>query len=146
MTTPKRRSCSRVALVMMYAGVGLTVVAGVVPFIGRGVLADHVRAGYPAYQPGAIDAAVTAYLAILSIVGVLGLAGWLGSIWAARAGKGWALLPAAGLFAAAVGVAIAALTIRDTSGDIGLAPLMGWLLVLPCVPGLAAIMLWRRTA
>ncbi|MCK2215647.1 hypothetical protein MF672_017895 [Actinomadura sp. ATCC 31491] len=139
----------RIPLALMYAGAGLTAFAAIFPFVDRAtttVLADHVRAGYPAYDGAAIDAAVGAYLAILAVVGALGLLGWLGAILAVRAGKRWATWAAGALLVIAIGVAVAALTVRDTSGDVGLAPLLGWLLVLPCVPGLAAVVLRARTA
>ncbi|WP_197093786.1 hypothetical protein [Nonomuraea sp. SBT364] len=139
MTTPHRT-----ALLMLYAGAGLTALVTLVPFAGRAILADHIRAGYPAYDPGAIDAAVTAYLVILCAAGGLGLLGWLGTAWALRAGRRRVRLPATALLAAGVCFAAAALTVRDTSGDVGLAPLLGWLQVLPCVAGLAAVALWRR--
>ncbi|GAA2906864.1 hypothetical protein GCM10010517_73130 [Streptosporangium fragile] len=147
MTTPKQGPRNRTPLAMMYIGAGLTVIAALFPFIDQStttVLADHIKASYPAYQPGAIDTAVAAYLAVLSAIGVMGLLGWLGTIWAVRAGMRWAPWLAAGLLAIATCIAIAALTVQDTSGDVGLAPLLGWLLVLPCVPGLAAVALWRR--
>ncbi|HLU71783.1 MAG TPA: hypothetical protein VKZ82_06365 [Nonomuraea sp.] len=147
MTTPKKRPPNQVVLALMYAGAALTAFAALFPFIDRAtatVLADHIRAGYPAYEPGAIDAAVTAYLILLSVVGALGLLGWISTIWAARAGKRWTPWLAIGLLATALCVSIAALTTQDTSGDVGLAPLLGWLLVLPCVPGLVAVTLWRR--
>lgn len=148
MTTTKQRSRSGGALAAMYVGMGLTVIAALFPYVDRAtttVLADHLRAGYPAYGPDTIDAGVTAYLMILSIVGALGLLGWLGTVWAVRAGKRWASWLAAVLLAVAACFAIAALTIQDTSGDVGLAPLLGWLQVLPCVAGLAAVtLLWRR--
>ncbi|MFG6200687.1 hypothetical protein [Nonomuraea sp. JJY05] len=147
MTTLKQRSHNRTPLAMMYIGAGLTSIAAFFPFIDQStttVLADHIRASYPAYEPGAIGAAVAAYLAILSTIGVLGLLGWLGTIWMVRVGKRWARWLATGLLAIAICIAIAALTVRDTSGDVGLAPLLGWLQVLPCIPGLAVVALWRR--
>ncbi|MBB6347657.1 hypothetical protein FHU36_004202 [Nonomuraea muscovyensis] len=147
MTTLKQRSRNRTPLAMMYIGAGLTAIVGLFPFIDQStttVLADHIKASYPAYEPGAIDAAVAAYLAILSTVGVLGLLGWLGTIWAVRAGMRGAPWLATGLLAIAICIAIAGLTVQDTSGDVGLAPLLGWLQVLPCIPGLAAVALWRR--
>ncbi|MFI6790165.1 hypothetical protein ACIBG4_22865 [Nonomuraea sp. NPDC050383] len=144
MTELRQRPRNRTPLAMMYVGAGLTVVAAVYPLMDRSVLADHIKAGYPAYGFGAIDSAVTAYLAILSTIGVLGLLGWLGTAWAARAGKRWARPLAAGLLAIAACVAVAALTVRDTSGDVGLAPLLGWLQVLPCVAGLAVVVPWKR--
>jgi hypothetical protein len=37
-----------------------------------------------------------------------------------------------------------ALLVKDTSGETGLAPLLGWIGVLPCLPGLVGVaMLWR---
>ncbi|WP_206068870.1 hypothetical protein [Nonomuraea composti] len=136
----------RHVLVPMYIGAALTVLAALFPFLDRAVLTDHLEASYPAYTPAAIGDAVSAYLAILATVGVLGLAGWLATIMAARAGKRWAPWLAAGLLVIALCVAVAGLTIRDVSGDVGLAPLLGWLLVLPCVPGAVAVVLWRRAA
>ena len=144
MPTPEQRSRTRTTLTLMYAGAGLTAIAALVPFLDRAVLADHVRAGYPGYAPDAVDAAVTAYLVILAVVGALGLLGWTGTIWATHAGKRWATWLATALLTLGLCVAIAALTIRDTSGNVGLAPLLGWLLVVPCVPGLAAVVLSRR--
>ncbi|WP_101790809.1 hypothetical protein [Nonomuraea indica] len=147
MTASKQRSRNRLPVAMMCVGAALTAIAAIFPFVDRAtttVLADHVRAGYPAYGPDAVDAAITAYVTILSVIGVLGLLGWLGAIWALRAGVRWARPLATGLLAIAACLAVAALTVRDTSGDVGLAPLLGWLLVLPCVPGLAAVVLWRR--
>ncbi|MGR6915576.1 hypothetical protein ACU635_15135 [[Actinomadura] parvosata] len=136
----------RHVLVPMYIGAALTALAALFPFLDRAVLIDHLEASYPAYTPAAIGAAVSAYLVILATVGVLGLAGWLAAIMAARAGRRWAPWLAAGLLVIALGVAVAGLTVRDVSGDVGLAPPLGWLLALPCVPGAVAVALWRRTA
>ncbi|MET8867956.1 hypothetical protein ABZW11_33920 [Nonomuraea sp. NPDC004580] len=140
MTTPRGRTVPA----LLYTGAALTAVAALFPFVDKAVLAGHVSAGYPSYAPGEIDAAVTAYLIILGAVGLLGLAGWLGTVWAVRAGKRWAPWLAGGLLVSAILIAVAALTIKDTSGDVGLAPLLGWLLVLPCIPGAAAVALWRK--
>ncbi|MEU5941363.1 hypothetical protein ABZ807_19755 [Micromonospora sp. NPDC047548] len=148
MTKLARKPGNQAAVAMMYVGLGLTVIAALFPFVDQAtttVLADHVREGYPAYEPGEINAAVTAYTVILSAVGVLGVLGWLGTVWTVRTGKGWAPWLATGIFAIAACAAIAAATTKDTSGEVGLAPLLGWLQVLPSVPGLAAVvLLWRR--
>ncbi|MFJ8582966.1 hypothetical protein [Micromonospora sp. NPDC093277] len=145
MTKLASKPGNQAALVTMYVGVALTAIAAVSPFVTTTVLADHIQEGYPTYAPGEIDNAVTAYTAILATVGVLGLVGWLGTVWAVRAGKGWARLLATGIFAIAACLAIAAVTTKDTSGDVGLAPQLGWLQLLPCLPGLAAVvLLWRR--
>ncbi|MEV0829008.1 hypothetical protein [Nonomuraea rubra] len=142
--TLEQRSRNRPVLVALCLGAALTVLAALFPFADRAVLADHLRASYPGYEPGAIDAAVSAYLVILATVGALGLIGWAGTIWAARGGKRWTPWLAIGLLVTALCIAAAGLTVRDVSGDVGLAPLPGWLLVLPCVPGAAAVALWRK--
>jgi hypothetical protein len=148
-TTLNTRPRNRTTLAVTYLGVGLTTIATLFPFVDRAtttVLADHLQASYPAYASGEIDAAVTAYLVILSAVGLLGLLGWLGTAWAVRAGKNWARWLATALLMAGSCIAIAALTVQDTSGDVGLAPLLGWLQALPCLAGLAAVVLLWRTA
>lgn len=140
-------SGNRAVLAAIWGGLALTIVATVYPLADPAttdVLADHIRATYPAYDAGEVDAAVTAYLAILSTVGVLGILGWLGTMWAVRGRKGWARWAASGVWLAAVCFALAALTVKDTSGDVGLAPPLAWLQVLPCVLGLVAVaLLWR---
>ncbi|MEU8264247.1 hypothetical protein AB0C02_26930 [Micromonospora sp. NPDC048999] len=149
MTTLARKPGNRGALAMLYVGAGLTVIAALSPFIDQAtttVLADHIRKGYPTYGTGEINTAVTAYAVLLAVVGVLGLLGWLGTVWAVRAGKGWARWSATGLFAIALCIAIAAATTKDTNGEVGLAPQLGWLQLLPCVPGLAAVVLLLRKA
>lgn len=64
----------------------------------------------------------------------LGLVCWVGMIWATRRGKAWIRRTATVLFALGTLVALTALLVQDTSGDTGLAPLLGWIGVLPCVP------------
>ncbi|PRX58917.1 hypothetical protein B0I32_12121 [Nonomuraea fuscirosea] len=145
MTIQTTRTGTRGALATLYAGAALTVLATLFVFVDRAGLADHIRAGYPAYQPAEIDGAVMAYTLILAVIGALGLLGWLGSAWLVRLGKGSARWVASGLLLIAACVALTGLTVQDTSGDVGLAPLLGWLQVLPCLAGLAAVvLLWRR--
>jgi len=139
----------RPAIGAMYAGLGLTVVALIVLYVDHGtanVLADHIRAGYPAYARARIDSAVTTYLVYLSVVGALGIICWLGTIRALKAGKRWARGAATVMFALGTGIALIDLLVRDTSGDTGLPPLLGWAGMLPCLAGLLAVMLlWRRS-
>ncbi|MGI5202371.1 hypothetical protein ACQEU6_12475 [Spirillospora sp. CA-108201] len=146
-TTAHTRPRHRALLPALWAGLALTIAATAYPLGDRAtshVLADHVRASYPAYDAGEIDAAVTAYLAILSTVGVLGVLGWLGTMWALRGRGSWVRWAAAGAWLAAACFALAALTVKDTSGDVGLAPPLAWSQVLPCAPGLVAVwLLWR---
>lgn len=137
------------ALRASYAGLTLTMLATVLPFVDRvtlHTLADHIRAGYPAYDGAEVSSAVTTWLVVLAVVGLLGSIGWIWTIWTITVAKPWARWSAVALLIAATGIALAALTIQDTSGEVGLAPLLAWIGVLPCVAGLAAtVLLWRRS-
>ena len=65
---------------------------------------------------------------------------------ALKAGKRWARGAATVMFALGTGIALIDLLVRDTSGDTGLPPLLGWAGMLPCLAGLLAVMLlWRRS-
>jgi hypothetical protein len=110
------------------------------------VLAGHIRVGYPAYTQARIDSAVTIYLVYLSLVGALGIISWLWAIWAVKTGKRWARGAATATFVLGTGLALFDLLVKDTSGDTGLPPLLGWAGVLPCLAGLLAVtLLWRRS-
>jgi hypothetical protein len=140
-TTTNRRP----ALGAMYAGLVLTIGAMVAPYVDRSVLADHIRDGYPTYSTDRIDTAVTAWLVILSVIGALGVASWITTIFAVRGQKVWARWAATATFAAGTSLALTTLLVKDTSGEVGLAPALGLVGLLPCVAGLVAVaMLWRR--
>ena len=145
MTTQHQRP----AVATMYAGLALTVMAAIVPYVDHAtanLLGDHIRAGYPAYSDAHIDAAVTTYLIYLSVLGALGVVGWLGTIWAVKAGKRWVRAGATAMFALATSLALFDLLVKDTSGDTGLLPLLGWVGMLPCLAGLVAVaFLWRKS-
>ncbi|WP_280444974.1 hypothetical protein [Nocardia brasiliensis] len=130
----------------MYTGLALTVVAAIVPYLGRAqLLTEHIRASYPGYTQSRIDEAVTTYLVVLTIIGACGVIAWLATTWSVKAGKRWARPVATVTFGLGTSVALAALLTEDTSGDVGLAPLLGWIGVLPCLAGLLAILLlWRQ--
>jgi hypothetical protein len=139
---------SRSVIRAMYAGLTMTTIATLAPYIDRATsntLADHIQAGYPTYTQTSIDPAANTYLVYLSVIGALGVAGWLWTIRAVKAGKRWARATATTLFALATLVALTDLLIRDTSGDTGLPRLLGWVGILPCLPGLVAVtLMWRR--
>jgi predicted permease len=132
----------------MYAGLAMTVIAMIVPYIDHATsntLANHIQAGYPTYTQARIDTAATTYLVYLSIIGVLGVVGWLWTVRAIKTGKRWARGAATALFALGTSIALTDLLIKDTSGDTGLPPLLGWVGILPCLAGLlAVILLWRN--
>ncbi|MEV8314625.1 hypothetical protein AB0Q95_10680 [Streptomyces sp. NPDC059900] len=132
----------------MYTGLGLTVIATVLPYVDRAtshLLADHIRAGYPAYGQARVDSAVTTYLVLLSVLGALGVIAWLWTTRAVKAGKRWARPAATVMFVLGTGVSVTALLAKDTSGDTGLPPELGWAGMAPCLAALVAVMLlWRR--
>ena len=132
------------AIAALRAGLVLTVITTAVPYLDRGALTGHIRAGYPDYPQTRIDTAAHTYLALLTVVGALGVVGWVATERIVRAGKPWARLVAAALLAVGAAVALTGLFTPDTSGDTGLPLSIGWLGVLPCVPGLLAVrLLWR---
>ena len=82
----------------------------------------------------------------LSVVGAFGIICWLGTIRAVKAGKRWARGAATAMLALGTGIAVIDLLVRDTSGDTGLPPLLGWAGMLPSLAGLLAVtLLWRRS-
>ncbi|MEU1940992.1 hypothetical protein ABZ554_00620 [Streptomyces sp. NPDC020125] len=138
----------RWAIGAMYTGLGLTVTATILPYVDRAtthLLADHIRASYPAYTQARVDSAVTTYLVLLSVIGVLGVIAWLWMAWAVKAGKQWARPAATVMFVLGASVGLTGLLTRDTSGETGLPPALGWAGMTPCLAGLLAVtLLWRR--
>ncbi|MEO3751881.1 hypothetical protein [Streptomyces sp. B6B3] len=155
-TSAKTRHDRR-ATVAMYAGLALTVVATVAPYVDRAtthLLADHIRAGYPTYTETRIDSAVTTYLVLLTVIGALGVAAWLCTTWAVTAGKRWARPTAIVMFVLGTSLGLTGLLTRDTSGETGLPPALGWAGMAPCLAGALAVVLlytsshrtpWRTT-
>ncbi len=136
----------RSAIVAMHAGVVLTLVAMIVPYVDHAtanVLADHIRASYPTYSQARIDTAATTYLLYVSIIGALGVICWLWTIRVVNARKRWARGAVTAMFALGTSIALFDLLVKDTSGDTGLPPLLGWIGMLPCLAGLLAVtLLW----
>lgn len=145
-THTEDRGRTRRVVVSMYIGLLLTAAATVAPYIDRAtshVLANHIHHGYPAYTPDRVDTAVITWLVILTVLGVFGMGGWAVTIWAVKAHKAWARPMAAVLFVTGTSLAFAALLTKDNSGEVGLAPLLGWIGMLPPLSGLVAlVMLW----
>lgn len=139
---------TRGAIGAMYTGLGLTVIATVAPYADRAtthLLADHVRAGYPAYSQARVDSAVSTYLVLLSVIGALGILAWSTATWAVRAGRRWARPASTALFVLGTGTGLIGLLTKDTSGTTGLPPGLGWAGVAPCLAGALAItLLWRN--
>ncbi|MFH9576237.1 hypothetical protein ACH4MG_37665 [Streptomyces sp. NPDC017454] len=117
-------------------------------YVDRGtthLLADHIRAGYPSYAQARVDSAVTAYQVVLSVIGALGVLVWLTTAWAVKAGKRWARPAATVMLVLGTSVGLTGLLTKDTSGETGLPPELGWAGMIPCLAGVAAVtLLWRR--
>ncbi|GHE15876.1 hypothetical protein [Streptomyces alanosinicus] len=139
---------ARGALGAMYAGLALTVLATIATYVDRGtthLLADHIRAGYPTYPQTRVNSAVTTYLVVLSVIGALGVLAWLTTAWAVKADKRWARPTATVMFVIGTSVGLTGLLTKDTSGETGLPPAMGWAGMMPCLAGVVAVALpWRR--
>ncbi|MFD0024791.1 hypothetical protein [Streptomyces sp. NPDC058382] len=138
----------RRAIGAMLTGLGLTVAATVLPYADRAtthLLADHIRAGYPSYTQERVDSAVSTYLVLLSVTGALGVVAWLWALRAVKAGKRWARPAVTVMSVLAVGIGLTGLLTRDTSGETGLPPALGWAGLAPCLAALLAVVfLWRR--
>ncbi|MFC6929047.1 hypothetical protein ACFQHO_00865 [Actinomadura yumaensis] len=132
----------------MLTGLGLTVAVTVLPYVDRAtshLLADHIRAGYPTYTQTQVDAAVTTYLVLLSVIGALGVIAWLWTTWAVKAGKRWARPAVTVMFVLGASIGLTGLLTKDTSGQTGLPPALGWAGMAPCLAALLAVVfLWRR--
>ncbi|MEV4250199.1 hypothetical protein AB0J63_43195 [Streptosporangium canum] len=132
----------------MYAGLALTALATIAPYIDRStthLLAHHIRAGYPTYPLARVDSAAITYLVVLSVIGALGVLAWLTTAWAVKAGKPWARPTATVMFMIGTSVGLTGLLTKDTSGETGLPPALGWAGMIPCLAGLIMVaLLWRR--
>ncbi|QIS24375.1 hypothetical protein F6W96_22105 [Nocardia terpenica] len=81
---------------------------------------------------------------MLSIIGALGVLAWLWTIWAVRASKRWARIAATVMLLAGTSIGLTVLLVKDTSGDTGLPPALGWLWMAPCLAGIVTVVLLRR--
>ncbi len=107
-------------------------------------LAHHIQVSYPHYSKAHIDSAAATYIIYLSVVGALGLIAWLSSIRAVNQDKRWIRPAATLIFILATSLSLTDLLIRDTSGDTGLPALLGWIGMLPSLPGLVTLnLLWK---
>src|SRR5690606_36573882 len=106
-----------------------------------------IHTSYPTYTEEQVDTAVNAWLMLLSVIGALGVLGWIWTMWTIKADERWARWSALPIFVIATGVALAALLSKHTSGDVGLAPPLGLVGILPRLAGLwVVVALWRKPA
>lgn len=136
------------AIGAMVVTAAVTVAATAAAYVDRARwhrLADHISQGYPGYSLSRVDRAVTAYLLILTGATLLGLLGWGLSIWATATRRSWDRWATSATFVVWSVLALVGLLAKDTSGDVGLVPLLAWLQVVPLLPAALAVALtWRR--
>jgi len=138
----------RPARLLTWTGLVLTVAVAALPFVAPVLLADQVRAGYPDYTATQVQEAVLTWQSVLALLAGLGALGWVWTLWSLRRPRRWAPFSATALLAVALVLAVALLSTPDTSGQVGLAPAVGWAWLVPCMAGVAVtIASWRsRTA
>lgn len=132
-----------------FAAALVTVAAAVAPYVDRASghrLADHIRAGYPSYSRGQVAHAVKVYLLLLTLAGAIEGLGWIWAAWGVFGRRMWARWAVTAICTIQIGAALTGLLVKDTSGDVGLAPLLGWIGLAPCVVGGMAVALAWRTA
>jgi hypothetical protein len=136
----------RTAVLAMYVGLVLTVVAAIVPVVDEAStdsLSQHLQDVYAGY--GVDVPATSAVLAYLLTIGALGVVAWLWMLWAVRRRRPWARPAATVLFLLASGLALVNLTVQEYGQTI-LPIRVGLVGLLPCLAGLVAVvLLWRRT-
>ncbi|RFU88558.1 hypothetical protein DY218_00945 [Streptomyces triticagri] len=131
----------------MHLGLALTAAVAVVPLADLATadsIASHVRDAYPHWSASEVAKDRTAITAYLGIVGLLGIPCWLWAIRWARRGSRHALALAGTLFAAGSCLALFGLTYASAPYDRVLPLSYGLLGLLPCLAGLAAVVLLRR--
>lgn len=142
--SPRAPDPARSAICAMYVGIALSLGALAITWLDHAtdnVLASHIRAGYPSYSQGRIDSAAATYLAYLCILAAVAVICWLWAIRVLRRGRRWARAAVTVTFLLGAVVLLGNLLVRDTSGQTGLPPLLGWVGLSPCLPGLPAVVL-----
>lgn len=137
-------------LLALYAGLALTVIAAVAPLIDIATvdtLTDHVRQAYPDWPASEVSKDRDAIAIYLAVAGGLGLVCWLVAIGAVAARRRWAKIAVTVLFAAGTLIALTNMSLGGENYDTILPPAYGLLGLLPCLAGLAAVVLvWRKDA
>lgn len=135
---------SRRAVRVMVVGVALTVVslaAPVVDLLTVGELAAHLQTVYAGTGvPAPAASAITASLVGLGLLGVLC---WVATIQAVRRGRRGASVMAAAFLVLGAALTVGELTVAEYGRPI-LPTWVGMLGLLPCLPGLVALVLLSR--
>ncbi|GAA2796968.1 hypothetical protein [Saccharopolyspora taberi] len=144
MTKPETSAAMRNAVVAMYAGLALTVVAAVVTALGGDAVSKHVFELEAPYVGAEVAAGSGSFMVIyLLALYAVGVVCWLGLSWAARAGRRWVRPVAIVVLLGAAGLAALNLTVEEYGTRVLPLPvaLAG---LLPCAAGVVAVVfLWR---
>ncbi|WP_030159351.1 hypothetical protein [Glycomyces sp. NRRL B-16210] len=148
-TRTQVRPASRPRLLLaMYLGLALTAIAAVAPLIDIATvdtLTDHVRQAYPDWPASEVGKDRDAIATYLAATGGLGLVCWLVAIGAVATGRRWARGLVTALFAVGTLIALTNMSLGGEGYDTILPPAYGALGLLPCLAGLAAVILvWRK--
>ncbi|MFG3255807.1 hypothetical protein [Streptomyces sp. NPDC048172] len=132
---------------VMYSGLALTAAAALVPLIDLATVdsvTDHVRAAYPDWSASDVSKDRTAIVSYLAVVGALGVLCWLWAIRSVGRGSARARAVTTALFAVGACWALYDLTWSSAEYAHVIPVLYGVLGLLPCLAGLAAVVLvWR---
>ncbi|MFD1935017.1 MULTISPECIES: hypothetical protein [Nonomuraea] len=147
-TKPALPPSTRRTVVIMYVGLALTLIAMLVPLADLAIgdtLSSHVRDVYSAYlQPDQVDSTATVLLTYLLVTGALGVLSWWWLIVAVRRRRRWARV-AATIVLALAGCAALVNLFAEEYGRTIVPAFIGLTGLLPCLAGLAAVvLLWRR--
>lgn len=144
-TTARRYSpLARIALVAGFLLSALTIAAALIDRATSDAIGAHIARTYPDYSPAQVDQAASAWVVVLATIGGLGMICWAISWWGARRGALWVRWASPVLAALGLTIALVELTIRDGSGETGLAIVHGVLGLLPALAGILAVIgLWR---
>ncbi|RII18686.1 hypothetical protein DSC45_08705 [Streptomyces sp. YIM 130001] len=132
---------------VMQLGLALTAAVAAVPLVDLATadsIAGHVRDAYPNWPATEVAKDRTAITVYLGTVGLLGIPCWLWAIRSAGRGSRRAPVLAGTLFTAGMCMALFGLTYASAPYERVLPLPYGLLGLLPCLAGLAAVVLLRR--
>ncbi|MGW1374186.1 hypothetical protein ACWD6P_07900 [Streptomyces sp. NPDC002446] len=144
-------SPQRQAVVTMYVGLALSVIATViVPLLvalATSSYTDYIKTAYPTYDADKVSNYQQMMLMYLVANGVIGAVTWLWVLRRTKKQKAATFTVASIVFVLALSLALFNYLVKDSTGYAALSPLLGIANLVPCVAGLAAIvMLWRGRA
>ncbi|MCD0446966.1 hypothetical protein LO763_25425 [Glycomyces sp. A-F 0318] len=143
---PERAAAKRPLLIALYAGLALSVIGAVAPYLDiatADTIGAHVRDAYPDWPASDVQKDRDAIALALALLGGLGAVTWIVAI--ATAGKRWARWFVTAAFAVGTVLALSIGFMGGEAYSTIAPPAYGALVTLPCLAGLAAaVLVWRR--